>query len=253
MALLIESESERLAHGLSFSTSEMDEYQATKVAAWETAAAACQQAMQHLQQAKDAQRSSTLSACTPEQALSQYHLSVALEFKHQTQGTVEKAQKEVERRNELSSQRRYYYRGIGSQARTELWHERASRTKSIAQGLEQAATDSVEALEVALCSQSWDHKLVTKLHDDKLREMELEPEPESSLSDYDDHYDRGPKWQKSQRVEQMKSTQERLQASMAKIRRQEREDRFEMSKEKKKTRRSKQQALEVIDSDNINA
>ena len=31
--------------------------------------------------------------------------------------------------------------------------------------------------------------MVTKLHDDKLREMELEPEPESSLSDYDDHYE----------------------------------------------------------------
>ena len=101
MALLIESESGRLAYG--YSASEMDEYQATKVATWKTAAAVCQQTMQHLQQAKDAQRSSTLSACTPEQALNQYYLSIALESKHQAQGIVEKAQKEIERKSELSS------------------------------------------------------------------------------------------------------------------------------------------------------
>ena len=230
MTLLVESESEKLAYGFSFSTSEMNEYQATKVAAWETAAAACQQAMQHLQQAKDAQRSSTLSACTPEQALSQYHLSVALEFKHQTQGIVEKAQKEVERRIELSSQRTHYYRGIGSQVRTGLWHERASRTKSIAQELEQAATESVETLEAILHSQSWDHRVVSEMHSSKLREMEMDSFQEELV----------------EQVKQVELQQGRLQVFMAKIRRQEREGQHEIAK-KKKTIRFKQEELVMLE------
>ena len=80
-------------------SSEVERHQTTKVAAWETAVAACQQAMQQLQQAKDTQRDSPLSACTPEQALSQYHPSAALEFKQQMQGIVEEAQQELARRH----------------------------------------------------------------------------------------------------------------------------------------------------------
>ena len=83
--------------------------------------------------------------------------------------------------------------------------------------------------------------MVTKLHDGKLREMELEPEVESNMTYFDDHCNKGPKWQKSQRLEQVESAQGRLKAFVAKIRRQEREDQLEMAKEEKKTIRFKQQ------------
>ena len=88
-----------------------------------------------------------------------------------------------------------------TQARIALWCERASRTVGIAQGLEQAATESFELMGTVLHNQSWDHRLVTKLHDGKLKEVELEP-----IS-----------WQRSQQVEQVESAQGRLQAFMAKI------------------------------------
>ena len=131
-----------------------------------------------------------------------------------------------------------YRGGQATQARIALWYERASRTVGIAQGLEQAATESFELMEAVLHSQSWDHRLVTKLHDGKLKEMELEPS-----------------WQRSQQVEQVESAQGRLQVFMAKIQRQEREDRFKMSKEKRKRLRLKRQdaSMTAIDNSNINA
>ena len=98
--------------------------------------------MQQLQQAKDAQRNNPLSACTPEQALGQYHPSAALEFKQQMQGMVEKAQQELARRYVPPCYR-------GGQAHR---YERASRPVGIAQGLEQAATESFELMEAVLHS-----------------------------------------------------------------------------------------------------
>ena len=85
-----------------------------------------------------------------------------------------------------------------------------------------------------LHSQSWDHRL----HDGKLKEVELEP-----IS-----------WQRSQQVDQVESVQGRLQVFMAKIQRQEREDQFKMSKEKKKTLRLKHQETSrtAVDSSDIN-
>ena len=56
-----------------FDSRKSDQLQDSKVATWEAAVADCQQAIQQLQQAKGAQHNSTLPACTPEQALSQYH------------------------------------------------------------------------------------------------------------------------------------------------------------------------------------
>jgi hypothetical protein len=168
-------------------SSEVERHQTTKLAAWETGEAACQQAMQQLQQAKDAQRNNPLSACTPEQALSQYHPSAALEFKQQMQGIVEEAQQELARRHTPLC-----YRGTQTtQVSIASWHERASRTVDIAQELEQAATESFELMEAVLHSQSWDHRLVTKLHDGKLREMELEPVPSNNLN-WGDHERAGP-------------------------------------------------------------
>ena len=165
------------------------------------------------------------------------------------QGTVEKAQQELKRRYVPPC-----YRGCASTAaRIDLWYERASRTVGIAQGLEQAATESLEALEEVLHSQSWDHRTATKVYSDKLREMELEPEVESNMTYFDDYCNKGPKWQKSQRLEQVESAQGRLEAWILKIQRQEREDQFKMTKEKKKTLRIKRRELEAIDSSNINA
>ena len=104
-----------------------------------------------------------------------------------------------------------------------------------------------------LHSQSWDHRLMTKLHDGKLREMELEPIPGNNLT-WGDHERGGPSWQRSQRVKQVESAQGRLQVFMAKIQRQEREDQFKMSKEKKKILRLKHQETSrtTIDSSDIN-
>ena len=109
-------------------------------------------------------------------------------------------------------------------------------------------------MEAVLHSQSWDHRLVTKLHDGKLKEMELEPVPGNNLT-WSDHERGGPSWQRSQQVEQVESAQGRLQVFMAKIQRQEREDQFKMSKEKKKTLRLKHQKTSrtAIDNNIINA
>ena len=98
--------------------------------------------------------------------------------------------------------------------RVALWFERVEQATSIAQGpcqgLGQATAGSVEALEAVLHSQSWDHRVVSKMHSDKLREMESEPEVESNLDDYGDREGKGPKWQKLQRVGQVESAQGRL-------------------------------------------
>ena len=123
------------------------------------------------------------------------------------QGTVEKAQQELKRRGAQFCNHIDFAR---TQARIELWYERARRTVGIAQGLEQAATEPLEALEAVLHSQSWDHRTATKVYSDKLREMELEPEVESNLDDYGDRESKGPKWQKLQRVGQVESAQGRL-------------------------------------------
>ena len=235
MGMLIESQGCHLSYA---GATEMDKYQATKVAAWETAVAACQQAMQRLQQAKDAQRNSTLSACTPEQALSQYHPSAALEFRQQTQGIVEKAQREEKRRHTNGWCVRSY--GSTRHIRDASWKERAAQATRIAQGLEQAATESVEALKTVLHSQSWDHRVVSKMHDDKLRELELEPEVESTLSDFDDQCNKGPKWQKSQQVKQVKLEQERLEKFILGIRAKERRQQFSTSKCTQARRRNDQ-------------
>ena len=76
--------------------------------------------------------------------------------------------------------------------------------------------------------------MVTKLHDGKLKEMELEPIPDDNLT-WGVHERGGPSWQRSQQVEQVESAQGRFQVFMAKIQRQEREDQFNFSKEKMKT------------------
>ena len=167
------------------------------------------------------------------------------------QGTVEKAQQELKRRG---AQFCNHIDFRTTQARIELWYERARRTVGIAQGLEQAATESIEIMEAVLCSQSWDHRLVTKLHDGKLREMELEPiqGDDLTLGDYTDKSMKGPRWQRSQQVEQVELQQGRLEVFMAKIRRQERANQYEMAKEKKKTLQLKHQET-TIDSSNINA
>ena len=227
MEMLIESKGwcEYVPSHLSVSVSEIDKYQATKVAAWETAVAACQQAIQQLQQAKDAQRNSALSACTPEQALSQYHPSAALEFRQQTQGIAEKAQREEKRRNE--HRRVAWSYGSTGHIRDALWQERAAQATRIAQELKEAATESVEALEAVLHSQSWDHRVVSEMHSSKLREMEM------------DSF-------QGEQVKQVELQQGRLQVFMAKIRRQEREDQREMAKEKK-TIQFKQQELVILE------
>ena len=227
MEMLIESKGwcEYVPSHLSVSVSEIDKYQATKVAAWETAVAACQQAIQQLQQAKDAQRNSALSACTPEQALSQYHPSAALEFRQQTQGIAKKAQREEKRRNE--HRRVAWSYGSTGHIRDALWQERAAQATRIAQELKEAATESVEALEAVLHSQSWDHRVVSEMHSSKLREMEM------------DSF-------QGEQVKQVELQQGRLQVFMAKIRRQEREDQHEMAKEKK-TIQFKQQELVILE------
>ena len=91
--------------------------------------------------------------------------------------------------------------------------------------------------------------MVTKLHDGKLKEMELEPIPGDNLT-WGDHKRGGPSWQRSQQVEQVEPAQGRLQVFMAKIQRQEREDQFKMSKEKKKTLRLKHQKTSRTTMDN---
>ena len=59
--------------------------------------------------------------------------------------------------------------------RVASWFERAKQATSIAQGLEQATAESVEGLETVLQlhNQSWDHRVVSKMHNDKFKEMEL--------------------------------------------------------------------------------
>ena len=57
--------------------------------------------------------------------------------------------------------------------RVASWFERAKQATSIAQGLEQATAESVEGLETVLHNQSWDHRVVSKMHNDKFKEMEL--------------------------------------------------------------------------------
>ena len=104
------------------------------------------------------------------------------------------------------------------------WQERAAQATRIAQELEQAATESVEALEAVLHSQSWDHRVVSKMHSGKLREMEMD----------------------SFQEELVELQQGRRQVFMAKIRRQEREDQHEMAK-KEKTIRFKQQELVMLE------
>ena len=126
-----------------------DQLQDSKVAMWEAAVADCHQAMQQLQQAKGAQHNSTLPACTPEQALSQYHPSVALEFELQTQGAVEEAQKELERRHvPLRGMQAEYTQA--TQTRIAQWRDRAQQTMGIARQFGQAAVEAVGLLEAAL-------------------------------------------------------------------------------------------------------
>ena len=114
----------------------------------EAAVADCHQAIQQLQQAKGAQHNSKLPACTLEQALSQYHPSVALEFERQTQGTVEEAQKELQRRHVPPC-----YRGMQAtktETRIAQWRDRAQQTMEMARQFQQAAIEAVELLEAAL-------------------------------------------------------------------------------------------------------
>ena len=170
----------------------------------------------------------SMHACTPEQALSQYHPSAALEFRQQTQGIAEKAQREEKRRNE--HRRVAWSYGSTGHIRDALWQERATQATRIAQELKEVATESVEALEAMLHSQSWDHRVVSEMHSSKLREMEMDSFQEELV----------------EQVKQVELQQGRLQVFMAKIRRQEREDQYEMAEEKKIIR-FKQQELVVLE------
>ena len=110
------------------------------------------------------------------------------------------------------------------------WQERAAQATRIAQELEQVATESVEALEAVLHSQSCDHRVVSKMHSGKFREVEMDSFQEEPVD----------------QVKQVELQQGRLQVFMAKIRRQEREDQHEMAK-KEKTIRFKQQELVMLE------
>jgi hypothetical protein len=186
-----------LDHGALAGYGAAAELQASKVAVWEAAMADCRQALQQLQEAKRVQH----EQCTPEQILSQYHPSSALEFRLQVCGTAtaegladekglaEKAQTEVEARLCTSEQDfiRSSHWGGGRELSQCMrnnssyrqlidcnreWVDRARRTADMAQQFEQAATESMGSLEAALCTQDWDHRKVSKRHDDELRKLE---------------------------------------------------------------------------------
>ena len=194
-----------------FNSREADQLQATAVAAWEEAMDVCRQALQHL-------HCSSAAACTSEQAISQYHPSAALEFRMQTAGIVEKARFEIDRRSRTARQN----------PMTHSWLDRARQTAKITQELEQAAVESVEALKTVLQGQSWDHKMVGKLHDDKLREMENQAAVDVA------------------QVECVEAQQARLQEFMVVVQVKEREDLRTMLKEKEKLLRIRQ-VINVID------
>ena len=130
-----------------------DQLQASKVAVWEAAMTDCQHALLQLEGAKGSRHSSSV---TPEQAISQYHPSAALEFRKQTQGIAaaegvvkaagiaEKAQIEGERRVKASRQLYHCSEAEGTMIRS--WLNRAGQTVEITQALEQAAVESVQEL-----------------------------------------------------------------------------------------------------------
>ena len=225
-----------------FSTREADQLQATKVAAWEVAAGGCRQALLQLQKAKSAQQGSSAAACTPEQAISQHHPLAALEFRLQTQGIAaaegvvkaagiaEKAQIEVERRVKASCQS--YHRSEAESTMIRSWLNRARQTAEMAQALEQAAIESVEVLKSVLCNQSWDHRLVSERHNERLRQMELDPIPTNVTL-----------------TKQVESEQKRLQAFMTEVQTKEREELRKMTKEKERVLRLGQRSLEAISID----
>ena len=165
-----------------FNSRVADQLQASKVTFWEAATTDCQHALLQLEKAMGIKHSSSI---TPEQAISQYHPSAALEFKKQTQGiaaaeglvktagVAEKAQMEVERRMTAARGQHHYCTGAES-AMVRSWLDRAQQTAELAQQFEQAAIESVDVLEAVL-SGSWDRRVASKLHNDQLRKMELEP------------------------------------------------------------------------------
>ena len=126
-----------------FNSRVADQLQASKVTVWEAAMTDCQHALLQLEGAKGIRHSSSV---TPEQAISQYHPSAALEFRKQTQGIAEKARFEIDRRSRTARQN----------PTTHSWLDRARQTAEITQGLEQAAVESVEALKTVLQGQSWE-------------------------------------------------------------------------------------------------
>ena len=124
----------------------------------------------------------------------------------QTAGIAEKARLEVDRRSRTARQN----------PMTHSWLNRARQAAEIAQELEQAAMDSVEALKTVLQGQSWDHKMVGKLHDDKLREMENQAAVDVA------------------QVECVEAQQARLQEFMVVVQAKEREGLLKMVKEEEK-------------------
>ena len=204
-----------------FNSGVADQLQATAVAAWEEAMGACRQALQHL-------HCSSAAACTPEQAISEYHPSAALEFRMQTAGIAEKAQLEVVRRSRTARQN----------PMTHSWLDRARQAAEIAQQFEQAAMESVEVLTAVLYAQSWDHRLVSELHRGRLQQMEL------NLVPMDDT-----------QVKQVEEQRERLQALMTEVKTKEREGQRKLLKKEEKLLRPKHQETSstAVDSISINA
>ena len=182
---------------------------------------ACQQALQHL-------HCSSAAACTPEQAASEYHPSAALEFRMQTAGIAEKARLEVVRRSRTAREN----------PMTHSWLDRARRAAGIAQQFEQAAIESVEVLTAVLYAQSWDHRLVSELHRERLQQMELHLVPMDDTQ-----------------VKQVEEQRERLQASMTEVKTKEREGQRKLLKKEEKLLRPKHQETSstAVDSISINA
>ena len=220
-----------------FSTREADRLQATKVAAWGVAMDGCRQALLQLHRAKSAQHGSSTAACTPEQAISQHHPPSALEFRMQTQGiaaaegvvgvagVAEKAQVEVERRvRKASCQHHHCTEAQSTMIRS--WLDRARQTAEITQTLEQAASESIEVLKGLLCDQSWDHRLVSELHNKILRQIELDPIPTDQTLE-----------QRSRQTKQVESEQKRLQDFMAEVQTNERMNQYEITRQDYKARK----------------
>jgi hypothetical protein len=198
----------------------------------------CRHALLQLQRAKSAQHGSSTTACTPEQAISQHHPSSALEFRMQTQGIAaaegvvevagiaEKAQVEVERRLGKASCQ-HHHRTEAESTMIRSWLNRARQTAEMAQALEQAAGESIEVLKGLLCDQSWDHRLVSELHNGILRQIELDPIPTDRTLE-----------QRSRQTKQVESEQERLQDFMTKVKTNERMNQYEITRQDYKARKA---------------